>query len=99
MSAFMNQLVPEGLFQKQDPKDALLSWRVGCTALQSLVNCLIYFRNKIPRMHCFAEPGKLPISYVMCTQDQKQIGQAGPIWSCVVLVSAMLWNQLVVVQL
>ncbi len=32
-------------------------------------------------MHCFAEPGKLPKSYVMCTQGQKQIGQAGPVYT------------------
>ncbi len=35
------------------------------------------------------EPGKLPKSYVMCTQGQKQIGQAGPVWSSVVLLSAV----------
>ncbi len=40
-------------------------------------------------MHCFAEPGKLPKSYVMCTQGQRQIGQVCPVWSSVVLLSAM----------
>ena len=55
-----DQKIPEGLIQKQDPKD-----------------------------HCLAEPGKLPTSYVMCTHGQRQIGQAGPVWSSVVLLSAM----------
>ena len=33
-------------------------------------------------MHCFAEPGKLPKSYVMCTQGQRQTGQAGSFCGC-----------------
>ena len=36
-------------------------------------------------MHRFAKPGKWPESYAMCTQGQRQIGQAGLVWSSVVL--------------
>ncbi len=46
-------------------------------------------------MHCFAEPGKLPTSYVMCTQGQRQIGQDGSVWSSVVLLSAMYVDKVV----